>query len=426
MRRLLAIAAIASLPASAAAESVVVTAARMVDVLAGRVIEEPVVVITNGRIASVVGRGGARPVIPPGAARIDLPGKTILPGLIDMHVHLAGTPLIGGRRRLDYTDSFWATLGVPNAKSMLDAGFTTVRNLGAGEYADVALKQGIEGGFFPGPRIVPAAYSFGATGGHCGGGNGLPPSLSKAVERGVNGPDAVRTQVRENRKFGAEVIKVCATGGVFSRNTDPGAQQMSEAELRAAAEEAHMLGMKVAAHAHGAPGIKAALRAGIDTIEHASLVDDEGIRLAKEKGAFFSMDIFNTEYTQSEGKKNGVDEENLQKDRDVADIQRNNFRKAHQAGVKMVFGSDAGVMPHATAAGQFRIMTQYGMTAMEAIQSATRNAAQALGREKDVGAIAPGRYGDIIAVDGDPLADIRQLEDVDVVIKGGRVVKNER
>jgi imidazolonepropionase-like amidohydrolase len=218
----------------------------MVDVLAGRVIDEPVVVITNGRIASVVGRGGARPLIPAGAARIDLPGKTILPGLIDMHVHLAGTPLIGGRRRLDYTDSFWATLGVPNAKSMLDAGFTTVRNLGSGEYADVALKQGIDGGFFPGPRIVPAAYSFGATGGHCGGGNGLPPSLSKAVERGVNGPDAVRTQVRENRKFGAEVIKVCATGGVFSRNTDPGAQQMSEAELRAAAEEAHMLGMKVA------------------------------------------------------------------------------------------------------------------------------------------------------------------------------------
>ena len=414
-----------SAAAGAQAETVVVTAGRMVDVLAGRVVDEPVVVITDGRIASVVGRGGARPVIPEGAKRIDLPGKTILPGLIDMHVHLAGTPLIGGRRKLDYTDSFWSTLGVPNAKAMLDAGFTTVRNLGADNYADIALKQGIEGGFYPGPRIVPAAYSFGATGGHCGGGNGLPPTLSRAVERGVNGPDAVRTMVRENRKFGAEVIKVCATGGVFSRNTDPGAQQMSEAELRAAAEEAHMLGMKVAAHAHGAPGIKAALRAGIDTIEHVSLVDDEGIRLAKEKGAYFSMDIFNTEYTQSEGKKNGIDEENLKKDRDVADIQRNNFRKAHQAGVKMVFGSDAGVMPHGSVGGQFRIMTQYGMTPMEAIQAATRNAAQALGRERDVGAIAVGRYGDIIAVDGDPLADIRQLEDVDVVIKGGEVVKSK-
>jgi imidazolonepropionase-like amidohydrolase len=426
MKKLFAAALAVAAPAPAFAESVVVTADRMIDVLAGRMVEEPVIVITDGRIASVVGRGGARPVIPAGAKRIDLPGMTLLPGLIDMHVHLASTPVIGGRRRLDYTDSFWATLGVPNAKSMLDAGFTTVRNLGAGEYADIALKQGIEGGFFPGPRIVPAAYSFGATGGHCGGGNGLPPSLSKAVERGVNGPEAVRTQIRENRKFGAEVIKVCATGGVFSRNTDPGAQQMTEAELRAAAEEAHMLGMKIAAHAHGTPGIKAALRAGIDTIEHASLVDDEGIRLAKERGAFFSMDIFNTEYTQSEGKKNGVDEENLQKDRDVADIQRNNFRKAHQAGVKMVFGSDAGVMPHGTAAGQFRIMTQYGMTPIEAIQSATRNAAQALGRERDVGAIVVGRYGDMIAVNGNPLVDIRQLEDVDVVIKGGKLVKDAR
>ncbi len=413
------------LAAPASAETVVVTADRMVDVLAGRVVRNPVVVITDGRI-SAVHSGGQQAAIPAGATRIDLAGKTILPGLIDMHVHLASTPVIGGRRRLDYTDSFWTTLGVPNAKAMLDAGFTTVRNVGSGEYADIALKQGIEGGFFPGPRIVPAAYSFGATGGHCGGGNGLPPSLSKAVERGVNGPEAVRTQIRENRKFGAEVIKVCATGGVFSRNTDPGEQQMTEAELRAAAEEAHMLGMKVAAHAHGAPGIKAAIRAGIDTIEHASLVDDEGIRLAKEKGTYFSMDIFNTEYTQSEGKKNGVDEENLKKDRDVADIQRNNFRKAHQAGVKMVFGSDAGVMPHATAAGQFAVMTRYGMTPMEAIQAATRNAAQALGREKDVGAIAVGRFGDIIAVDGDPIADVRAIEDVDVVIKGGKVEKSDR
>jgi imidazolonepropionase-like amidohydrolase len=422
MRKALFLASLA-LAAPAAAETVVVTADRMIDVLAGRVVERPAVVIVDGRIRDVGRQGQVN--VPAGARRIDLGGKTILPGLIDMHVHLAGTPLIGGRRRLDYTDSFWATLGVPNAKAMLDAGFTTVRNLGSGEYADVALKQGIDGGFFPGPRIVPAAYSFGATGGHCGGGNGLPPSLSKAVERGVNGADAVRTMIRENRKFGAEVIKVCATGGVFSRNTDPGAQQMSEAELRAAAEEAHMLGMKVAAHAHGAPGIKAALRAGIDTIEHASLVDDEGIRLAKEKGAFFSMDIFNTEYTQSEGKKNGVDEENLQKDRDVAQIQRDNFRKAHRAGVKMVFGSDAGVMPHASAAGQFRIMTEYGMTPMEAIQAATRNAAQALGREKDVGAIAVGRYGDIIAVSGDPLTSVRELESVDVVIKAGKVEKNQ-
>ena len=185
--------------------------------------------------------------------------------------------------------------------------------------------------------------------------------------------------------------------------------------------------MRVAAHAHGAEGIKAAIRAGIDTIEHASLVDAEGIRLAVERKqpVWFSMDIFNTEYTQAEGRKNGVLEDNLRKDREIAQLQRDNFRRAHAAGVKMVFGSDAGVMPHGTAAGQLRYMVEYGMTPLEAIQAATRNAAMALGRERDVGAIAVGRYGDIIAVAGDPFADVRALEDVDVVIKGGVVEKDD-
>jgi imidazolonepropionase-like amidohydrolase len=201
---------------------------------------------------------------------------------------------------------------------------------------------------------------------------------------------------------------------------------MTDAEIAAAVEEAHMLGMRVAAHAHGAAGIRAAIRAGVDTIEHASLIDAEGIRLARERGTWLSMDIFNTEYTQAEGARNGVPEENLQKDRDVAQQQRDNFRLAHRAGVRMVFGSDAGVMPHGTAGGQFRYMVQYGMTPLEAIQAATRNAAQALGREADVGAIAVGRYADIIAVDGDPLADVRQLESVDVVIKGGAVASDRR
>jgi imidazolonepropionase-like amidohydrolase len=411
--------------APAAAETLVVTADRMVDVLAGRVVDEPLVVITDGRIVSVVGRGGARPVIPEGAKRIDLPGKTILPGLIDMHVHLDTTPLIGGYRTFQYTDAFWTALAVPHARQMLEAGFTTVRNVGARNYADVGLRQAIEGGFAVGPRIVGAGYSFGPTGGHCDE-NRLPPSYAADPrETGVDGPEAVRRKVRENRKFGAQVIKVCATGGVFSRNTDPGAQQMTEAELRAAVEEAHMLGMKVAAHAHGAEGIKAALRAGVDTIEHASFIDAEGIRLAREKGAFLSMDIYNTEYTLAEGAKNGVEEENLEKERRVGTIQRENFRKAHQAGARMVYGTDAGVYPHAQAGRQFAVMVRYGMTPMEAIQAATRNAAEALGREKDVGAIAPGRFGDIIAVDGDPLRDVRALEDVDVVIKGGEVVKQD-
>jgi imidazolonepropionase-like amidohydrolase len=394
----------------------------MIDVLGGRTVEEPVVVITDGRIASVVGRGGARPIIPAGAKRIDLPGKTLLPGLIDMHVHLHSNPRYGGYSGLQFTDMFWVAQGVRNARDMLDAGFTTVRNVGSDNYADVGYKQAIDEGLMIGPRIVPAAHSLGATGGHCDQ-TYLPPSFAARGKAVGDGAQELRTRVREQRKYGAEVIKVCATGGVFSRNTEPGQQQLSEEELRAIAEEAHQWGLKVAAHAHGAAGIKAAIRAGIDTIEHASLIDSEGIRLARERGTFLAMDIFNTEYTQAEGARNGVLEDNLRKDREIAQLQRDNFRAAHRAGVKMIFATDAGVMPHGSAGGQFRWMVQYGMSPMEAIQSATRNAAQALGREKDVGAIAVGRYGDMIAVDGDPLADVRQLEDVDVVIKGGVVVK---
>ena len=412
--------------APAAAETIVVTADRMVDVLAGRVIERPVVVITDGRISAVGTAGAQQPSIRADWKRIDLPGKTILPGLIDMHVHLDGNPRYGGYTGLQFTDQFWTVQGVANAKAMLDAGFTTVRNVGSDNYADVAYKQAIEEGLIAGPRIVPAAHALSATGGHCDQ-TYLPPSFEAKGKAVGDGPQELRTRVREQRKYGAEVIKVCATGGVFSRNTEPGQQQLSEEELRAIADEAHQWGLRVAAHAHGAAGIKAAIRAGIDTIEHASLVDAEGIRLAVERKqpVWFSMDIFNTDYTQAEGRKNGVLEDNLRKDREVAQIQRDNFRRAHAAGVKMVFGSDAGVMPHGTAAGQFRYMVEYGMTPIEAIQAATRNAAQALGRETDVGAIAVGRYGDIIAVDGDPLNDVRTLQDVDVVIKGGVVVKNK-
>jgi imidazolonepropionase-like amidohydrolase len=389
-------------------------------------VPEPVIVITDGRIASVVGRGGARPNIPAGATRIDLPGKTLLPGLIDMHVHLDSNPRYGGYTGFQFTDMFWVAQGVRNARDMLEAGFTTVRNVGSENYSDVGYKQAADEGLLSGPRVVPAAHSLGRTGGHCDQ-TYLPPSFKAKSPAAGDGPQELRQRVREQRKYGAEVIKVCATGGVFSRNTEPGQQQLSEEELRAIADEAHQWGLRVAAHAHGAAGIKAAIRAGIDTIEHASLVDDEGIRLAaqRQRPVWFSMDIFNSEYTQAEGKKNGVLEDNLRKDREVTAIQRENFQKAHKAGVRMVFGSDAGVMPHGTAAGQFAWMVRFGMTPIQAIQAATTNAAQALGREKDVGAIAVGRYGDIIAVDGDPLSDVRALEDVDVVIKGGKVEKQK-
>ncbi len=417
---LLASVAIAGVASPASAETVVVTADHMVDVVSGKTVDYPAVFITDGRITSVA---DARTVKwGSDVKHIDLSGQTILPGLIDMHVHLDSNPLYGGYTGLRFTDAFWAVQGVANARAMLEAGFTTVRNVGSENYADVAYKQAIEEGLMVGPRIVPAAHALGATGGHCDS-TYLPPSLkAKGVAVG-DGPQELRSRVREQRKYGAEVIKVCATGGVFSRNTEPGQQQLSEDELRAIAEEAHLWGLRVAAHAHGGAGIKAAIRAGIDTIEHASLIDDEGIRLAKERGTWLSMDIFNTEYTQAEGAKNGVLEDNLRKDREIAQIQRDNFRKANAAGVKMVFGSDAGVMPHGSAAGQLRIMVDYGMTPIEAIRAATRNAADALGRTADVGALAVGRYGDIVAVTGNPLANVRLLEKPSAVIKGGVRIK---
>ncbi len=424
MKRLTVLLAALSMPA--AAETVIVTADRMVDVLAGRMVANPMITIVDGRITKVENAAPGSVMIDGGEKLIALPGKTLLPGLIDMHVHLDGPADIGGYRGLEFTDSFFGMTAVGAAQAMLNAGFTTVRNVGAANRNDVGLKQAIDNGYAKGPRIVPAGHALGATGGHCDS-TFLPPSLEKPEkEEGIGDtPDELRYQVRRQRKYGAEVIKVCATGGVFSRNTEPGQLQVPESELRAIADEARQWGLRTAAHAHGADGIKAAVRAGITTIEHASLADDEGIRLAaaREDPVWFSMDIYNTEYTQAEGKKNGVLEDNLRKDREVAQIQRDNFRKAHRAGVKRVFGSDAGVMPHGQVGRQFATMVEYGMTPMEAIQAATRNAAQALGRERDVGAIAVGRYGDLIAVDGDPTQDARILANVPVVIKGGEAVK---
>ena len=414
---LAALAAPAVVPAQSAPQDTVLIADRLFDSRTGTMLSNPVVVVRGERIVSVQS-GGA---IPSAAQVIDLKGMTLVPGLIDMHTHIDSDPTYGGYNSLQFGDRFWSMIAVANAGKTLQAGFTTIRNVGADAWNDVGLMQAIDEGKVVGPRIVPAGYAFGATGGHCDS-TFFPPSMEQKNPYNADSPEQARKSVREIRKYGAQVIKICATGGVFSRNTEPGQQQMSYTDMKAVADDAHMYGLKVAAHAHGASGIKDAIRAGIDTIEHASLIDDEGIALAKKYGTWLSMDIYNTEYTQSEGKKNGVLEDNLRKDREVADIQREGFRKAHRAGVRMVYGTDSGVHPHGDNGKQFRWMVQYGMTPAQAIQTATANAAEALGR-KDIGVIEAGRFADLVAVKGNPMQDIGLLERVDFVMKGGEVVR---
>ncbi|KQS01339.1 Xaa-Pro dipeptidase [Sphingomonas sp. Leaf357] len=413
-----AFALIAAVPASA--ETVIVTADRMIDVISGKTVEHPAVTIVDGRITGIA---DARTIKFGGDVRhIDLGGRTILPGLIDMHVHLTSLAEIGGYRGLQYTDAFWGAVGVANAKKTLEAGFTSVRNVGSSDFQDVGLREAIDGGWAVGPRITTATYAIGATGGHCDN-NALPPSLDRKEASVINSPEEARAKVRLLHKYGAQVIKICATGGVFSLGDSVGGQQLSLEEMKAIADEAHMLHLKVAAHAHGDEGIRTAILAGIDTIEHCSLASDETIKLAVARRTWFDMDIYNDDYILATGTANGTEQESLDKEKMIGLKQRQTFQRAVKAGVRMIFGTDAGVYPHGDNGRQFAKMVEWGMTPLQAIRAATSDAAEALGKTNDVGAIAVGRYGDIVAVDGDPLADVRVLERVSAVIKGGVQVK---
>ena len=410
-----------AIAAPASAETVAISAASMIDVVAGKRVNKPLVIVTDGRITAVGTQGSL--AVPEGAKRIDLGARTLLPGLIDMHVHLTSLAEIGGYEGFKKTDSFWSAVSVGNALKTIKAGFTTVRNVGSDGFQDVGLKEAIDGGWAVGPRIVPATYAIGATGGHCDS-NALPPQYDRTEASVINSPDEARAKVRWLHKYGAEVIKICATGGVFSLGDSVGGQQLTFEEMKAIADEAHMLHLRVAAHAHGDEGIRTAILAGIDTIEHASLASDETIKLAVLHKTWFSMDIYNDDYILATGTSNGTEQESLDKEKEIGLKQRQTFQRAVRAGVLMVFGTDAGVYPHGDNGRQFAKMVEWGMTPLQAIQAATINAAQALGREPDVGTIAVGRYGDMIAVDGDPLSNVRALESVDVVIKAGEVVKN--
>lgn len=415
--------AAAALAAPAHAESVVVHAGRVLDVEQGGYLPDRAIRIEDGRIVSVTPWSGTAR----GARLIDWSAYTVLPGLIDLHTHLVGdissadvnAPLSSSAARD-------ALMGVAHARATLLAGFTTVRDVGTYRaFVDVALRNAINAGQVEGPRMYVAGAYVTAPG---GGGEvtGLPDALKvpEEMRRGVaSNTDEVRQRVREILAGGADLIKVIATGAVFTSGTTPSKPEFTEEEIHAAVEEAAKAGTFVAAHAHGAEGIKNAVRAGVRTIEHGSYLDDEGIRLMLEHGTWLVADIYNGDYTEEIGTRDGWPEEIMRKNRETTDIQRQNFARAVKAGVRIGFGTDAGIYPHGDNAKQFPYMVKYGMTPLDAIRAATTSAAASLGRSQELGSISPGKFGDMIAIDGDPLADITRMMSVVGVIKEGELVR---
>ncbi len=387
------------------------------------------IVIRDGRIEAV--GPTATVAAPPESETIDLGGAFVLPGLIDCHTHL-------GNRADQWDDILTFKLSpfhgafaaVKNAETTLRAGFTTVRDVGSPPFLAVDLRDSINSGYLVGPRVVASGPAISMTGGH-GDLNGYAPGVDVWMykeERDfaiADGVDQVRHVVRAQLKHGVDVIKVLASGGVLSKSDQPGAPQFTVDELRAAVEEAHAAGRKVAAHAHGTQGIKNAIVAGVDSIEHGSLLDDEAIRMLKHKGTWLVADIYNDDFLINQAPKLGLAAEHVDKEKLVGKLQRDSFARAVKAGVKIAFGTDAGVYPHGDNAKQLAYMVKYGMTPAGAIRAATGWAAELLGRAADVGTIQPGRYADIIAVPADPLKDVRVLESVPFVMKGGAVVKDE-
>ena len=417
-------------PAPAVAPGTVyVKAGHLFDATSDKLRENVVVVIEGERISKVGAAGEV--TIPAGAKVVDLSKDWVLPGLIDCHTHLeARADQYNPINEVRFTPFMGGFNGVVNAEKTLMAGFTGVRDVGSQPFFAVDLRNAINSGFIPGPRIVASGPGISITGGH-GDMNGFAPGVENRMFPEKNGyaiadgPEEVRKVVREQVKYGVDVIKILATGGVLSQGDKPGAEQFTYEELKVAADEAHHAGRKIAAHAHGTQGIKDAVRAGIDSIEHGSLIDAEGIEMMKAHGTYLDADIYNDDYILGKAGQFGLPEEMVNKERMVGKLQRENFQKAVEAGVKIAFGTDAGVYPHGDNAKQFYYMVKFGMTPAGAIRAATSSAADLIDRAKDQGTVEAGKYADLIAVTANPLEDVKVLEHVSFVMKGGKVYKDE-
>jgi imidazolonepropionase-like amidohydrolase len=400
---------------------VAVHAGHLLDVKTGKLLADQTLIIEDGKI--VIAGASVDAKIPGDAVRIELPNATVLPGLIDAHTHLTMNPQFG-YETLAISLPREALIGAKNARLTLQAGFTTVRNVGADGFTDVALRDAINAGDVPGPRILASGPALGITGGHCD--NDMLPFEYHAVGDGVaDGIAAVQHKVRENIKYGADVIKVCATGGVLSLGDNPQASQYTLEEMKAIVADAHRLGRKVAAHAHGAEGIRWAAEAGVDSVEHGSYIDDAAIAAMKEHGTYLVPTLYLGDWMIDNAGLTHLPAPLLAKAKDVIPAARKNIAHAFASGVKVAFGTDAAVYPHGMNAHEFTVMVRLGLTPLQAIQAATVNAADLLGWSGKVGSLEPGAWADIVAVDGDPVKDVTTLECVKFVMKGGEVVRNE-
>jgi imidazolonepropionase-like amidohydrolase len=403
----------------------VIKAGKLIDTENGKVLENQLILIENDTIKAV----GGNIAIPKNATVIDLSKATVLPGLVDCHTHVTSQP--GGDYYADIfrkTPMDVAITAHLYAKKTLDAGFTTIRDLGAQAFVDVALRNAINNGDVPGPRMLCATLFIGSTGSH-GDMNGFSPFLEwqfpQQMSGVANGVDEIRKQVRYNIKYGADVIKFGASAGVLSEEESVGAPQYTQEEMNAIVDEAKLWGKKACAHAHGAIAINMAIKAGVASVEHGSFLNEEGIELMKQRGTYLVADIYDDDYIMSEYAKLGYPEKILNKERLVGRLQRDNFNKAVKAGVKIAYGTDAGVYPHGWNGKQFFYMVKFGLTPLQAIQSATTSAADLLGWKDKIGSITAGKLADIIAVSSDPLQNITVLENIQFVMKGGVVYKNQ-